>query len=625
MKHPFIDQIARRILVCDGAMGTRLYERGIGFDTSFDSLCLTNPDLVKDVHREYIEAGADIIETNTFGANRFRLKQYHLDDEVHLINRAGAQIARQAREEMGRDIFVAGSVGPTGGKLFPLGRVTEDEVYDAFREQVAGLIEGGVDLFIVETFSSLDEITLAIKAIRNQTGDIPIVAQMTFGTDGVTLFGHTPEDCAEALSELNVNLIGANCSVGPQMLAPVIEKMAEVCTLPISAQPNASLPKYIEGRYIYHVSPDYFAEAAGNLLSLGVRLIGGCCGTTPEHIRKLVAMVQSRSEQEPTQTETGIHPEEVQIRVTEKRKSVGISKFASALQSGFAVSVEVDPPRGSNPDKILNAAEMLSDLGIDAVNIADSPMARVRMGAQAAAALIIQRTGMDTILHMTCRDRNLMGLQSDLLGAHALGVRNILAVTGDPPMSGNYPNVTAVYDVDAIGLLKIIDSLNRAEDMGGNSIGYPTALTPGVAVNPVSDDMKRELERFRIKESLGAVFAMTQPVYESKTLERFLDSVGDTKIKIIAGILPLVSFRHASFMHHEVPGIIVPPKIRERLLKAGESASEVSIEMTVKLLENIKNLVSGVYFMPSFGRYHIIAEIIRQAGLAVPESDKVSV
>lgn len=614
MKHPFLEELKKRVLVCDGGMGTLLYERGISFDISFDSVCLSAPEVIRNVHRDYIEAGADVIETNSFGANRFRLEGHGQADSVHIINRTAAQIARQAREEMGRDVFVAGSIGPTGKRLFPLGPTREEQILDTFKQQVEGLIEGGVDLFIVETFSEIKEIDLAISAIRELI-DLPIVAQMTFNTELITLFGSTPEYCSKHFAELPVEVIGANCSVGPQIMIQIIERFSVKTPQFLSAQPNASLPKYVEGRYIYNVSPDYFAETADEMLNHGVRLIGGCCGTTPDHIRRLSELVAKKKGILPRASRPLGRAEETRIKVEKKRVSVEPSDFARALEHKFVVSVELDPPRGSNPEKILKAADKLSSLGVDAVNIADSPMARVRMGALAAAGLIIQRSGMEVILHMTGRDRNLMGLQSDLLGAHALGVRNILAVTGDPPAVGNFPNVTAVYDVDSIGLLKIIDSLNKGDDIAGNSIGFPTTLTAGVAANPMAEDYKREIDRFRLKESMGAVFAMTQPLYDSSDLERFLDDVKGTKLKILVGLLPLVSYRHANFMHFEVPGIIVPERIRETMKKAGESGAQAGIDITVELIDKVRQMVSGVYLMPSFGRYNMIIDIIRQSGL----------
>jgi len=614
MKNPFLEDIKKRVLICDGGMGTLLYERGISFQVSFDNICLTSPDIIKNIHRDYIEAGADIIETNSFGANEFRLKAHGLANSVHIINRTAAQLARQAREEMGRDVHIAGSIGPTGMRIFPLGPAKKDEISQAFRRQAEGLLEGGVELFIIETFPDLEEISLAIAAVREIT-DLPIVAQMTFNTELTTPTGKTPEDCSGFLTDQPVDVIGANCSVGPQMMIQIMERFSVPPTMFLSAQPNASLPKYVEGRYIYNVSPDYFAEMAGELLNQGVRLIGGCCGTTPTHIKKLSEIVRQNKEINSSTVSEIRNDEIIRISVDKKRVSIESSDFARALDKKFVVSVELDPPRGSNPEKILRAAEKLSSVGVDAVNIADSPMARVRMGALAAAGLIIQKTGLEVILHMTGRDRNLMSLQSDLLGAHALGVRNILAVTGDPPAAGNYPNVTAVYDVDSIGLLKIIDSLNHGEDTGGNSIGYPTALTAGVAVDPKASDYKREMERFKLKESMGADFAMTQPIYNYENLEKFLNDVKGAKPKIIAGLLPLVSYRHASFLHYEVPGIIIPENIREKLKKAGDSAAQVGAEITLELIDKVKGLVSGIYLMPSFGRYNMIIDIIKQSGL----------
>jgi homocysteine S-methyltransferase len=493
-----------------------LYEQGLSFEISFDAVCLSSPKLVKNIHREYIEAGADIIETNSFGANRFRLEKHALSEKAHLINRTAAQLARQAREEMGRDVYVAGSIGPTGRRLFPLGPTGEDEIRDAFTAQVEGLLEGGIDIFMLETFADLNEINLALEAVRRQS-DLPIVAQMSFNTELVTQTGKIPEDCVRFFADKQVTAFGANCSVGPQIMVEIIKRMSSMTSRPLTAQPNASLPKYIGGRYIYNVSPDYFAETMRELFDYGVGLVGGCCGTTPAHIQKLSQLVRQKKEKTPPSDSMPTIGKIDEPVVRERQLTVESSAFEQALRRKFVVSVELDPPRGSNPEKILKAAEKLAAIGVDAVNIADSPMARVRMAALAAAGLIKQNTELELILHMTGRDRNLMGLQSDLLGAYALGVRNILAVTGDPPAGGDYPNVTAVYDVDSIGLLKIIEALNRGEDIGGNSIGYPTALCTGVAVNPGAENYHRELERFRTKESLNACFAMTQPLYRRES------------------------------------------------------------------------------------------------------------
>jgi methionine synthase I (cobalamin-dependent)/5,10-methylenetetrahydrofolate reductase len=603
----FKKRIDHSILVCDGAMGTYLNQKGISYDRSLDELCLSKPDLVGKIHREYIEAGAEIIETNTFGANRLRLAAQGLEDLVRDINISGAKIAREAREVSGEDVLVAGSIGPLGKPIEPLGKISAQEARSAFVEQAEALLEGGVDLFMIETISSLDEMMLAVQAVKS-VADIPTVVQMTFTTEGTTYFGTSPGEMAARLLPLDVDVIGTNCSVGPQKMLEVVEQLAELGVPYISAQPNAGLPRYFGGRFVYLSSPGYFSDYAKAFARAGARLIGGCCGTTPEHVAALAESLKGSAVRKPRV----IVRTEVASRVAEITPVGGASTdFYQKLKKGFTISVEIDPPKGTNPAKMLDAAARLKEAGADAVNIADSPMARVRMSCLSLAYLIMSSVDIDIILHYTTRDRNLMGLQSDLIGAHALGIRNILALTGDPPSIGDYPQATAVYDVDSTGLIKIISRLNSGVDFAGNSIGKPTAFSIGVAANPTSPDLDSEIVRLREKMAAGGQYVMTQPLYEPESLERFLDDFNEGDIPVLLGILPLVSYKHAQFLHNEVPGIEIPENIRRMMEKAGKQSARVGGEIASEFIEKTKDLVSGIYIMPSFGRFETSISILK--------------
>ena len=605
--HPFVKRIKEGPLLGDGAMGTYLYAKGVSFSRCFDELNITSPQLVGQVHDDYIAAGSDVIETNTFGANRQRLLLHGLDQRVREINMKAARIARDRREASGRDVYVAGSVGPVGKRVGHHSGLTIPEARGIFAEQAEALLEGGVDLFMVETIANIEELRIAVEEIHRLC-DLPIVAQLTINDDLTTSNGHTPVDLMELARECRIEVIGANCSVGPQRLYDFVAILHALTDIPLSAQPNAGLPRYYDGRFFYVSSPEYFADYCRKLLNLGVSLIGGCCGTTPEHIRAMRQVFDSFSR-------VGTEPsaiEATQVARKPRRESptARVSDFAAKLGNKFVVSVEIDPPRGANPEKILNAAIKLRDFGVDAVNVADSPMARVRMSCLAMAGLISDRVGLDVILHFTCRDRNLMGLHSDLIGAHALGVRNILALTGDPPSLGDYPNATAVYDVDAIGLVEIISKLNNGTDLAGNSLGSHTDFSIGVAINPTADNLDTELERLKLKIAGGAQFAMTQPMYKLDVLERFLTKAKEYRIPTILGLLPLQSYRHAEFLHNEVPGIDIPQDIRDRLNRAGKDAASVGIESCRELLHASRHLVQGVYLIPSFGRYETILQVL---------------
>jgi homocysteine S-methyltransferase len=615
MTHPFLKRLQQGVVLADGAMGTYLYEKGIPFDRSFDLLNLTDASLIQAVHREYIRAGAEVIETNTFGGNRYRLAAHGATETARRVNRAGAQIARNAREEVGEAVFVAGSMGPLGKPVAPLGTITREEAYDAYREQAEGLVEGGVDLIVLETQTDMAEALIAIDAVRSVTGDVPLVVQMTFTEDGRTLYGSYPEDVVHAVLGKKVDLLGANCSVGPQKLLEIVERLKRRTELPISVMPNAGLPRFVHGRFVYLSSPEYLAEYAQRFAAAGARLVGGCCGTTPTHTRKMRdALRAAAGAPAPlAPSPPGVGPAIVIEETTAKTDPTSRSTLARKLAAKeFVVSVEVDPPRGARPKKMIEGAQFLKDAGVDFINVADSPMARVRMSSIALASMIGHQVGIETILHFTCRDRNLMGIQSDLMGAHALGIRNILALTGDPPRAGDYPNATAVFDVDSIGLIGVLKRLNAGTDLGGNSIGEPTTFVIGCAVNPTADTLDEELDRFQRKMEAGAEFAMTQPVYELETLSKFLDKlgkVGQKRVPILLGLLPLQSHRHAEFLHNEVPGINVPDHAREAMRTAGEKGIAVGVEMCRKLLLEARDLVEGAYLMPSFGRYEVVARV----------------
>jgi homocysteine S-methyltransferase len=610
VNHPLLERLLAGPLLCDGAMGTLLYARGVPYERCFDELNLSGPELIQSIHQEYIQAGADIVETNTFGANRFKLGRFGLEDRVRDINFRAVKIAREAREVTGQPVFLAGSVGPIGQPLAPVGSVTPDEVRAAYREQVEALLEAGADLLLLETFPDVAELRLAILASR-EVCDLPIVAQLSFADDGTTLTGRTPSEVAAALAELDVQVFGVNCGLGPQLALDVIRQMRAPAECYLSAQPNAGFPSRLEGRFIYYSTPEYFAEYARRFAEAGVHLIGGCCGTTPSHIaamRRALDGLRPAADPARPAAATAVRP----VEAPEAPVAAGPTPWMEKLQAGkFVVSVELDPPKGLNPTKILQGARFLAGVGVDAINIGDSPMARVRMGCIALAVLIQGQTGLDTIIHFTTRDRNLMALQSELLGAHALGIRNILALTGDPPRMGNYPNATGVWDVDSIGLVQILRQLNQGLDWAGNSIGRPAAFQIACAVNPVADNLELELDRFQRKIEAGVDFAMTQPLYDVGQLLSFLERVGPLPVPLILGVMPLQSYKHAEFLHNELPGVSIPAAVRERMRGAGDRGIAEGIAQSQEFLRDAQKHVQGVYLMPSFGRYEMVAELVK--------------
>src|SRR5881296_2793698 len=600
--NPFLERLRRGPLLGDGAMGTQLHARGVSFERSFDELNLTEPKIVEEIHRAYISAGAELIETNTFGANRIKLARHGLEGRVRDINFRAVKLAREAREITGEPVFLAGSVGPIGQQLEPIGRISIAQATAAFEEQIAALLEGGADLLVLETFTNLPELLAAVAAAR-RTADLPIVAQMTFAEDGLTLSAEEPSQVVQALERAGVDVIGVNCGVGPQVALQVLEAMRQETRHPLSGQPNAGLPARVEGRFFY------FATFARQAADLGVAYIGGCCGTTPAHIAAMRAALKPVATSARIQRPAPSTAIAIDLNPAEQLPP---TPFAQRLAAGaFVVSVEIDPPRGLNPAKCIAGAELIKAAGADAINIGDSPMARVRMSALSLALMIRQQVGIDTLIHFTSRDKNLMALQAELIGAHALGIRNIIALTGDPARIGDYPSETGVWDVDSIGLIKILQRLNEGYDWLGTSIGKPASFTIACAVNPSADDLDHEIDRFRQKIEAGAHVAMSQPLYDRETLERFFLKTGPLPIPFLLGVLPLQSSRHAEFMHNEVPGIVVPQQLRERMRRAGENGIAEGLAQSRELLEDTRDLVQGVYLMPSFGRYEVVAELVR--------------
>jgi homocysteine S-methyltransferase len=592
------------VYVFDGAMGTRLYDKGIYINRSYDELNIAAPDLVREVHTEYVKAGAEILETNSFGATRHKLQSYGLEGKLREINIAAARLAREAA---GDKAYVAGAIGPLGLRIEPFGPTSFYEAKEMFKEQAEALLDGGVDLFVLETFSELSVIEQAIKAIRELT-DIPIVTQMTIQMDGNTVFGDTPEAFTQDLDAWGADIIGLNCGVGPSHVLTALEKIRSVTTKPLSAQPNAGLPRDVQGRQFYMGSPEYMATFAKRFVQAGAKFVGGCCGTTPTHIKLISDAIRSIS---PRQAQVfvrsapaevvGLTPADVTVVAAEDR-----SRWSRKIAVGeFVTSVEVLPPKGCDAQKTLDSIRLLKDAGVDGVNIPDGPRAQTRMSAQATAVLVEREIGIEAVLHYCCRDRNLLGMMSDLLGAAALGLHNLLIITGDPPKMGPYPDATAVFDIDAIGLTNMVSKLNHGLDLGNNPIGKPTAFSIGVGVNPGAVNIEEEIRRFEWKVEAGAEYAITQPVFDTAQLRSFLKKIEHVRIPIIAGIWPLVSFRNAEFLHNEVPGVNVTPEILERMRIASdqgkEEAHEEGIAIARESLLDVRDVIQGVQVSAPFG------------------------
>lgn len=608
MQRPnFLTYLQDNIVLFDGAMGTEIYARGIYINRCYDELNLSQPALIRSIHRAYIDAGADVIETNTFGANPVKLATHGFAHQVVEINRRGAELARA---EAGESVWVAGSVGPLGIRIEPWGPTSEDEACEAFTVQIRALYEGGVDLIILETFADLREILQALRAAKS-VADLPVVALMTITVEGKTPYGYLPVDFVGKLAAAGADVVGLNCGVGPQIMLEELHKIRPTTDKPIAIIPNAGFPRQVEGRNIYLASAEYMAEYARRFILGGAKIIGGCCGTTPDYIRAMRSAVQS------------LVPRQRRLRVEMPSKETppsatptplaAKSKLGAKLAAGqFVVTAELVPPRGVEVDKCLETARQLQELGVDAINIPEGPRALSRMGAIYLSKVIQDQIGIEPIVHYTCRDRNLLGIVSDLLGIYALGLRNLLLITGDPPKMGNLPQATAVFDIDSIGLTNVVYYLNQGVDLSGSPIGKPTEYVIGVGVNPGAIDLDYELRRFYWKVKAGAEFAITQPVFDVEILFTFLDKIKELRIPILAGIWPLVSLRNAEFMHNEVPGARVPPVIMEqmRACRTKEEAVATGIAIARQTIAQIQSYVDGIQISIPFGNIKYAKQVL---------------
>ncbi|MGZ9222660.1 MAG: bifunctional homocysteine S-methyltransferase/methylenetetrahydrofolate reductase [Anaerolineales bacterium] len=607
-----LERLSTETILADGAMGTMLHTRGIGFDKCFDELNLANPSAVAEIHRAYIEAGAQLIISNTFGANRFKLAKHGLEDHVVQINRAGVDLAKRVVAASFREVLVAGDVGPLGVRIAPFGRVQPEQARAAFAEQISALAEAGADLIVIETFSDLYEIREAIKAAK-ECCDLPVVASVTFTRDDRTVLGDDPTKVAKTLQDEGADVIGVNCSGGPAQLSRILKQMCQAVparSAKFWVKPNAGWPEQVGGRIMYPADPEYFGEYALSFRELGACIVGGCCGTTPQHISAMRKALDTAPRT--NQTPITILPQEELTETAREQPT----QFAEKLTSGgFAISVEMDPPRGLSTHKLLAGASLLADAGADVINVADSPMARMRMSAWAVCDVVQRKVGVETTLHFPTRGRNLLRVQGDLLAAHALGIRNVLVIMGDPTSIGDYPEAMDNYDLVPSGLIKLIkQGFNAGVDHSGTSIGQPTTFFVGAALNLCPPDVEREIKNLHRKVQAGTDFFITQPIYRAEDgpslLERYEARYGKLDVPVLAGILPLVSVRHANFLHNEVPGIFIPDETRKRIEDAGENGSRVGVEVAVELIERLKTWAGGVYLMPQFHKFDMVAEII---------------
>jgi methionine synthase / methylenetetrahydrofolate reductase(NADPH) len=605
--------LARRALVADGAMGTMLYAKGVFINRSFDELNLSTPALISEVHRQYVEAGAEIVETNTYGANRTRLTPYGLGEKVAAINEAGVRLAREAA---GEAVFVAGSMGPLGARIAPIGRIAFPEARDVFLEQATALIEAGVDLLILETFSDLHELDAALQAARQAAGaDFPIVAQVTIDDAGALRDGTDTETFTRQLDRWPADAIGLNCSAGPKVMLETIERMAGLTSKALTAMPNAGHPVRLEGRSLYLCSPEYMAQYARRFLDAGVRIIGGCCGTTPEHIKQVRAETRSL-QPEHRRLEVAVPVAEAVAQSLPKVPVAEKSKLGAKLAQGtFVAFVEILPPRGVDAGREIAGSRLCAQNGIDCINVPDGPRASARMSAQVACQIIQQQASIEAVLHFCCRDRNILGIQSELIGAHAAGIRNLICITGDPPRMGSYPEATAVFDVDSIGLVGIVENLNRGLDIGGNPIGSRTSLLIGVGANPGAVNLDEEIRRFERKVEAGAEFAVTQPVFDLCLLEQFLRRIEHLRMPLIAGIWPLTSLRNAEFMVNELR-VPVPRDYLERMRRAdsADKARDEGVSIAREMVRMIRPMVRGVQLSAPFGRYQMAIDVAEAIG-----------
>ncbi|HOT45931.1 MAG TPA: bifunctional homocysteine S-methyltransferase/methylenetetrahydrofolate reductase [Spirochaetota bacterium] len=595
-----------RAILFDGAMGTMIYDKGIYINQCFDNLNLTQPRLIEEIHAEYVKAGCDVLETNTFGANRVNLAKYALADKVREINVAGAALARSAG---GTGILVAGSMGPLSTNVEPLGAVRCEEAEEAYREQAEALVEGGVDLLILETFDQIDMLEAALDAVLAPK-KVPVIAQVSVNEDGRTTYGTSLKQAVQFLNGTGADVIGLNCTVGPGPMLELLKKMTRMTKKPISVQPNAGYPRHVGGRNIYMTTPEYLSEYAVQFLGNGASIIGGCCGTTPKHIRAMKQAIKSRfPEKREIIVEEAAARDTVDAVPLEKK-----SAMAAKLARGeFVVSVEITPPRGCDAGAVIESSKLLKQNGIDAVNIPDGPRASARLAPMPLAILLEREAGIETVLHYTCRDRNIIGMQSDFLGAYAAGLRNVLIITGDPPKLGDYPDATAVFDLDSIGLVRVVHGLNHGHDIGRHPIGKPTGFLIGVGANPGFEDQEREIDRLFQKKEAGAEFVITQPVFDIRQFETFMKRIDGLGIPVIAGLWPLVSHRNAEFMNNEVPGVIVPPDILERMRRAGTGPEAVreGIDIARELLADMKGMIQGVQISAPFGRVQYALDVLK--------------
>ena len=614
MTQRFLEKLKNGPLLCDGAMGTMIYSKGIPFERCFDELNLSNPALIADIHRAYIDAGANVIETNTFGANRFKLSEYGLSDQTAKINKAGVTLARRVVEASFKEVLVAASIGPLGFKLAPLGRVGPADAQAAFAEQITALAEADVDIFILDTFSDLLELREAVTAARQIAPDIPVVTQVAFTDDNRTPLGHTPSKVAERLADLSIDVIGINCWIGPDGVLQNLQSLAEA--LPagtyLSAQPNAGWPTRVGERLMYPATPEYFGDYALAFVEAGARLVGGCCGTTPEHIRHMREALDDPNRRSPDLArlpgQDGLSGSRADtVAPTQLAKKLAVDEFV--------ITVEMSPPKGFSAEKVLAGAATLQAAGATAINVADSPRSRMRMSPWAMCHLLQTQLDMETVLHFPTRGRNILRVQGDLLAAHALNVRNIFVVMGDPTSIGEYPEALNDYDLAPSGLIKLLKhGFNLGQDYGGDPIAQPTNFLIGCALNLTPADPDRELKVLRRKIENGADFALTQPIYDLEAAQSFLaryeKKYGTLTLPLLAGILPLYNARHAEFLHNEVPGIEIPAHIRQRMHAAGQQGSQEGVIMAREMVLELKSLMQGIYLMPAFGRYDLAAEVI---------------
>ncbi|NUQ37999.1 MAG: bifunctional homocysteine S-methyltransferase/methylenetetrahydrofolate reductase [Caldilineales bacterium] len=610
MTTDFRTRLESGLLLCDGAMGTEIYARGFSFDQSIEELNLTQPDAIKGIHRAYLSAGADVIETNTFGANRIRQESFGLADQAAALAAAGVRLALEARAEAGKpQALVGASLGPLGRPLTPYGNLSHESAAATYQEVIAAVAAAGADLLVFETFNDLAELTLAVRSARSLC-DLPIVAHMTFNEDGRTELGHTPEGVALALAELGVDAAGANCSVGPAVVLNVIERMHQAAPeLALSALPNAGFPSRSGGRLFYPSTPEYFASYVERLAAAGAQIVGGCCGTTAAHIAAMRGAVDGGARRVDPIASFEI---ELDLPATRPETRPAATALAQQLGQTFIATVEMSPPRGYTPTRLLDQAQALRQAGVTAINITDSPRARMRMSPWAAAFLVQSRLGMETILHFPTRGRNLLRVQGDLLAAHALNIRNLFIVMGDPTAIGDFPDAYDTYDIPPSGLVQLIKQhLNQGVDQAGQPIGAATNFFVGAAVNFGAEDLARESKVLERKLAGGADFLLSQPIYDPEVVTRFLAHWGGPlPVPVIAGLLPLVSVRHAEFLHHEVPGILIPDRLRQRLQHAADPEQE-GVVIARELLAFLRDWAAGVYFMPPFGRFHLVGDILQ--------------